>query len=459
MSNNSGVTMEGLEMGRAQIVQAEAARIVPHVDMNPILLKPTGEAGSQVVLLGKAVGTIPARRYYLRQAALFKKAGAALNRLRSRYDAVVIEGAGSCAEVNLMDKDIVNFQIAELADAPVILVADIHKGGVFAQVVGTLECLPQKRRDRITGILVNRFRGDPGLFTEGSAWIEKKTKKKVLGILPWHDGIRIEAEDSVILEKLPPPPTTLSSRPAVAIVRFPHISNFNDFDPLFNIGALEVFFMEKARDLSPFRAVILPGSKNTRSDLEWLVSTGFRDPLRSYAKAGGHLLGICGGYQMLGRRVVDEAGVEGAPGASRGLCLLPVETRLISPKRTTLTRFRWGDSSGVGYEIHMGRTRHQGGTSFLSVTERNGRPCRETDGCATADQRVLGTYLHGLFDTPAITKRWLKTLGLGHLKISEEAGLAARDRQYDLLAAHFKANVDMKRLWSLFDKPSQRGVK
>ncbi|MBW1776355.1 MAG: cobyric acid synthase [Deltaproteobacteria bacterium] len=452
MSNNSGVTPEGLEMGRAQLVQAEAARIPPHVDMNPVLLKPTGETGSQLVLSGKAVATLSARRYYRRKEALFRRVTAALNRLRRRYDGILIEGAGSCAEVNLMEHDIVNFTIAQAADAPVILVADIHKGGVFGQIVGTLACLPLSHRDRIAGILINRFRGDPRLFTEGAAWIEKKTRKRVLGVLPWHHGIRIDPEDSVVLEHLNPAPKSTPGAARVAVVRIPHISNFTDFEPLFAVSGLEVVYIERAGNLSSFHAVILPGSKNTRSDLDWLAAAGFKEALTSYVKNGGHVLGICGGYQMLGIRVHDEKGLEGPPGHTAGLAFLPVETRLKAPKRTTRTRFSWNGAEGVGYEIHMGQTRRKKETALFQILRRNDRPCKGEDGCATTDGRVLGTYIHGLFDTPAVTRQWLDTLGLGHLSVPEDAGLMARDRQYDLLADHFRKHVDMDYLTSLFTK-------
>jgi len=446
MSNNSGVTPEGLEMGRAQIVQAEAARRVPHVDMNPILLKPTGETGSQVILLGKTVGTLAARHYYRKKDTLFRKACAALNRLRRCSDGVIIEGAGSCAEINLMAHDIVNFRMARFSGAPVILVADIHKGGVFAQIVGTLDCLTRADRDRIKGILINRFRGDPELFADGVAWIEQKTRKPVLGVLPWWDEIRIEAEDSVVLEQVRSAPRSSLRCPAVAVIRFPHIANFTDFDPLFTIPGLEVYFLDQPRDLAPFKGVILPGSKNTRSDLQWLRTVGWEHSLRAYKAGGGHLLGICGGYQMLGRRVHDVQGLEGPPGKSEGLAFLPVETHLQSPKRTTRTQFSWDNATAVGYEIHMGRTRRKGGHPLFEILSRNQHPCRDEDGCITEDGRIMGTYIHGLFDTPAVTRMWLRHMGLDRLPVPETSGMHFRDRQYTLLAEHFERYIDMSKL-------------
>jgi len=445
MSNNSGVTPEGLEMGRAQIVQAEAARVVPHVDMNPILLKPTGEKGAQLVLLGEAVGNNTAIEYHRKKEKLFGLTCAALDRLRSEYDVIILEGAGSCAEVNLMPEDIVNLRMAAYAQAPVILVGDIHRGGIFAQLVGTLECLPPVQRDQIAGFIVNRFRGDIRLFQNGVSWIEQRTGKKVYGVLPWYSHIRIEAEDSVVIEnpiQAFPGKGVQVETPSVAVIRIPHISNFTDIDPLTGIEGLNVYFVEKVQDLEDFRAVILPGSKNTRSDLVWLRETGWEHELKKYVKGGGSILGICGGYQMLGQAVHDPEGLEGKPGTTPGLFLLPVETALKAPKTTTLTRFVWGEIKGAGYEIHMGETRRLGGEAAFSIMERNGRSVEDQDGCIAPDRKVIGTYMHGMFDSPGVTAHWLEGLGLSDLTIPDIQGADARDREYDHLAAHFEEYVD-----------------
>ncbi len=446
MSNNSGVTPEGLEMGRAQIVQAEASRVPPHVNMNPVLLKPTSDIGSQVVLLGKVLENSTAADYHTRKEHLFFTACSALDRLRERYELIVMEGAGSCAEVNLMPSDIVNLRMADYADAPVILVADIHRGGVFAQLVGTLECLSPEQRDRIAGFIINRFRGDIGLFRDGVEWIELKTGKPVFGVLPWYSDFKIEAEDSVVIETPERDRPPLKGLPAVAVIRIPHISNFTDIDPLAALAGLEVCYLENPRDLSDFRAVILPGSKNTRWDLDWLKRTGWADRLKGFADAGGHLLGICGGYQLMGQTIHDPEGLEGVPGSSEGLGLLPVETVLKAPKTTTLTRFTWQKCRGTGYEIHMGQTKRLAGTPMFRISERNSAPCRDDDGCIAGESRIMGTYIHGLFDAPGITRRWLKTLGLESIKVSRTEGLAARDKAYDRLAGHFQQHVDMARL-------------
>jgi adenosylcobyric acid synthase len=449
MSNNSGVTPVGLEMGRAQIVQAEAAKIVPHVDMNPILLKPTSDIGSQVVLLGKAVTKSTASEYHSKKNVLFSCACDALERLRKTYDLIIMEGAGSCAEVNLMASDFVNLRMAEYADAPVILVSDIHRGGVFAQIVGTLACLSNAQQKMVKGFIINRFQGDINLFKEGVRWIEENTGKKVFGVVPWYDHFHIEAEDSVVIEN----PSTVSMVkphvPTIAIIRLPYISNFTDFDPLLDLQELDVFFMEKPRDLADFNAVILPGSKNTRWDLRWLKDTGWADIIKTYADTNGHVLGICGGYQMMGRFVHDPQGLEGTSGTSKGLDFLPVETVLKAPKTTTRTRFLWQNIEGLGYEIHMGETRRLSGKPLFSIFERNHVPCQTEDGCEMHDSKLMGTYIHGMFDSPQITKKWLNTIGLDRIDVPYENRFIAKDNAYDLLATHFENHMNIDAIFNL----------
>ena len=449
MSNNSGVTPEGLEMGRAQIVQAEAANLPPHVDMNPVLLKPTSDVGSQVVLMGEALDNYSAREYYEKKNTLFSMAASALDRLKNSFDLVVIEGAGSCAEVNLLGSDFVNLKMAAHAKAPVILVGDIHRGGIFAQLVGTLACLPEAEQQQIVGFIINRFRGDIDLFKDGVEWIEKKTQRPVFGVLPWYRNITIESEDSVIIEN--PDANSVEDRdlPSIAVIRTPHISNFTDFDPLAGLEGLALRFVEKTRDLKPFKAVIIPGSKNTRHDLDWLNTTGWTRCLEQYADAGGSILGVCGGYQMLGKAVHDPDGIEGSPGSSPGLGLLPVETELKAPKTTTLTKFTWQGVEGSGYEIHMGVTKVQNGIEPFEISERNGLACEHRDGCLSSNGNIMGTYLHGLFETPAVLQLWLNALDLGHIKTPHTGGLAAKDRQYDLLAEHFERYVDLDAIEAL----------
>lgn len=453
MSNNSGVTPEGLEMGRAQIVQAEAARIPPHVDMNPVLLKPVTQIGSQVVLLGKVHKDLSAAQYHREKAKLWDTACNALDRLRAANDVVVLEGAGSCAEVNLMARDIVNLKMAAYAGAPVILIADIDRGGVFAQIVGTLACLNKAEQDLIAGVIINRFRGDIALFKEGVDWIEKKTGKPVFGVLPWISH-HIPSEDSVVIEHAVAR-TDPAKTPTVLVVRTPHISNFTDFDALGQVEGLGVDFVEHPvehpRDLSAYKAVILPGSKSTRSDLNWLAKTGWTPKIQAYAKNGGHVFGVCGGYQMLGTKVHDPHGLEGPPGVTHGLGLLPLETVLKAPKTTTISRFEWDGTPGLGYEIHMGQTTwadriastQAANNGLLRVKERNRQACTDFDGALADSGRVMGTYMHGFFDSGPILKKWLSLLGLSELEPPESWGLQGRNRQYDMLARHFETHVDM----------------
>ncbi|MBV5318308.1 MAG: cobyric acid synthase [Desulfobulbaceae bacterium] len=449
MSNNSGVTPEGAEMGRAQIVQAEAARTPPHVDMNPVLLKPVSDMGSQVVLNGTAWMEASAQSYYTKKEYLFTQSCAALDRLRRDCQLVVMEGAGSCAEVNLMEGDIVNLRAAAYADAPVILVADIDRGGVFAQIVGTLACLTPEQQAQIKGFVINRFRGDIALFKKGVDWIEQKTGKPVFGVLPWYKHFHIEAEDAVVIENARPFDPTSSAEPTIAVIRLPHISNFTDFDPLDHLAGCRLVYLQQPQDLTGCRAVILPGTKSTCSDLEWLTTTGWRERILRYAADGGHLLGICGGYQMLGERVEDPDGIEGLPGTTPGLGLLPVATVLKAPKTITLTDFSWDGIPGKGYEIHMGQTMPPQGRSLVQIQGRNGLSCADTDGCLAEDGRVIGTYMHGLFDTPAITRHWLTTIGLATIAVDRLHGPAARDQAYDQLAEHAVRHLDIDAITAL----------
>ena len=443
MSNNSGITPEGLEMGRAQIVQAQAARIAPHVDMNPVLLKPTGEMGSQVVLNGKAFANATALDYHRKKEHYFNEACLAYDRLKSRYDLVVMEGAGSCAEVNLMASDIVNFPMAAHAKAPVILVADIHRGGVFGQIVGTLACLPAACRDMVKGFIINRFRGDISLFNAGVDWIEQTTGKPVFGVLPWYTHFRVDAEDSVEIECCPSISRLDRTKPAIGVVRLPHISNFTDFHTLAGINGVELAFVDRPGDLSVFKAVIIPGSKNTRADMGWLRHSGWDKHLQAHVQDHGCLLGICGGYQILGRTIQDPHGLEGPPGTTRGLGLLPVDTILQAPKTTTLSRFAWEGIPAEGYEIHMGETTRDTGSPFFEVISRNQRPCNDFDGCIADSGRVAGTYMHGLFDTPAILEKWFAMAGIRDIDLS---GIPSRDENYARLKDHFERHINLGQL-------------
>jgi len=446
MSNNSGVTPEGLEMGRAQIIQAEAAGVVPSVLMNPVLLKPTGEMGSQVVLMGKVDGDESAAAYHKKKERYFKVAADALDRLREENDLVIMEGAGSCAEVNLMAGDIVNFRMADYADADVILVADIHRGGVFGQVVGTMACLPEHYADRVKGVVINRFRGDISLFKDGCEWIENKAGKPVLGVLPWYKDFHIGSEDSVVIEQPKGKSSLTGTKPAGAVIRLPFISNFTDFEPLMQRDEIELCYLDRPCDLSEFAFVIIPGSKNTRKDLAWLKETGWDLNIKSYAANGGHVAGICGGYQILGEKIEDPQGVEGTAGTEEGLGLLPVATVMKAPKTTTLSRFTYKGIEGSGYEIHMGTTQRHGGEPLVSVLDRNSIPTEDSDGCRVPSGKVIGTYMHGIFDTPAIVDSWFKEIGIDFTPSKTAGGLDARMEAYGRLADHTRTHLTMDKI-------------
>ncbi len=456
MSNNSSVTHEGGEMGRAQVVQAQAAGITPHVDMNPVLLKPSSNVGSQVILQGKPLYNVSARDYFRNTDELFQKSRESLERLRKRYELIVIEGAGSCGEVNLMQRDFVNFKTAQAADAPVILVADIDRGGVFAQLIGTLAVIPEKHRNQVKGFIINRFRGDPTLFDEGITYLEEKTGLPVLGLVPFFDHIKIDSEDSVLLECLVDPkegPTP--GKANIAVLRFPHISNFTDFLPLENDSQVNLHYLQQPRSLVDYDIVLLPGSKNVRSDLRWLKSGGWDRRLREYSAGGGEIGGICGGYQILGSSISDPQGVEDLKGEDVGLGMLPLKTIMNPQKTLSRSVGRWIDSGDPieGYEIHMGQTELTGDLdSLIQLQSRNNEATAECDGAISKDGKVWGTYFHGLFDNKPFRQRFLKRLysnyqpdhGQPDLPISE-----FRNQQYDLLAAHFRKHVNIEKTKSI----------
>ena len=417
MSNNAAVTPDGGEIGRAQFVQALAARKVPHTDHNPVLLKPNTDLGSQVVVHGQVLGNKTAREWFSSTGRLRQEAFAALDRLVARHDLVVLEGAGSCAEVNLRARDYVNFDAARRADARVLLVADIDRGGVFAQVLGTLRCLAEG--DRIHGVLINRFRGDPSLFEDGRAWLEREAGVPIVGVVPWFRGFRIESEDAVPLDAVRDPTARPDrARVRVAVLRLPHVANFTDVAPLLDHPQVDLHWLSRPRSLEDYDLVILPGSKNTRGDLRWL---------RGWELGGCRVLGLCGGYQMLGRSVSDPHGVEGDPGTDEGLGLLPVDTVLAADKRVAQVAGRWGELALEGYEIHMGVT--TGGAPWL---ELDGRPEGAESG------RVRGTYLHGLLDAPAVLQRILRE-ARPDLDIQPRPSMRVqREAAIDALALHVR---------------------
>src|SRR5215510_4126090 len=352
MALNSYVCRDGSEIGRAQVVQAEAAGIEPEVDMNPILLKPTNDHQMQVVLHGRVYATMSASEYYEQKPFFLQKALESFHRLASRFDVVVLEGAGSAAEVNLKDRDIVNLPFAKAVGSPAVLVADIDRGGVFASVVGTFALLPDDERDLVRGFIINRFRGDLRLFSGGPEFLEKRTARPCFGVLPYIESLRIDQEDSVSLEDH----ESRSGAFRVGVIRLPHISNYTDFNPLEAIAGVTLTYLTRPEGADSLDLIIIPGTKNTIADLRWLIDRDFKPLLLDTLERGGSVLGVCGGYQMLGRMVSDPYTTEEG-GMQSGLNLLPVDTELDVNKITVQSKGRSFLGPPVeGYEIHMGRT-------------------------------------------------------------------------------------------------------
>jgi adenosylcobyric acid synthase len=451
MSNNSGVTPEGGEMGRAQIVQAQAARVAPHVDMNPVLLKPNTDTGAQVVLQGQVCSDRSAKDYFGDTSRWAGAAFESLERLMARHDMVVLEGAGSCAEMNLYERDFVNFRSARRAGASVILVADIDRGGVFAQVAGTLAIIPPEDRALVKGVIINRFRGDRSLFDDGVRMLESMTGVPVLGVIPYFRGFSIDAEDAVPLSSVVDPKHDPSpDQTCVAAIYFPHISNFTDLAPFEADPSVELHWLHHPKPLDAYHALVLPGSKNVRGDLAWLLSMGWRDHIEAFRARGGLIMGICGGYQMLGDSIDDPYGVEGQPGVSCGLGLLPVRTVLGREKVLGNCRGRicGTDIEVAGYEIHMGKSMVVGGECppFVELSERDGSDAAEPDGASSPDGRVAGTYLHGFFDHPQ-AMAWFLQLADGCSRPSAD-GDASSD-PFEQLAEHFSENLDLDQLFRI----------
>lgn len=481
MALNSFITDEGLEMGRAQVVQAEAAGIAPDARMNPILLKPTTDVGSQVIVRGVAQGNMTARAYYRSKKALLPVVRETYASLASEYDIIVIEGAGSPAEVNLREDDLVNMGMAAIADAPVLLVGDIDRGGVFAQLLGTIELLEPEERARIRGLIINKFRGDKTILDPGLDILEARTGKAVLGVVPYLD-VALEDEDSLS--------TALEQRQAeggidIAVIRLPRISNFTDFTALATEPGVSVRYVSSVRELGEPDVLILPGTKSTIRDLDWLRSTGLEAKILQKQARGTLIVGICGGFQMLGTEVVDVEGVEGPAGASaRGLGLLPLRTEFEAEKTRTQTSLVLEGLTGEfaalngqrvdGYEIHMGRTMPDrrtsdaegalhlqmagydgamvsaGSASEASTTSRPG------DGCIYAQQdNVFGTYLHGFFDRDGLRNAFVERLcrrkGIDPGDREVVNYEAFKETQFAKLSAALRASLDMARIYEILE--------
>ena len=462
MSLNSFVTREGGEMGRAQVVQAEAACVEPKVEMNPILLKPEADNRSQVVVKGKPLGSVPARDYYALREQLWKVITESLETLLAHYDVVLIEGAGSPAEVNLKEKDMVNMRVALYCRTPVFLVADIDRGGVFASLVGTLELLEPEERALIRAFVINKFRGDLSLLSPGLKWLEGRTGVPVAGIIPYYHDIRIAEEDSVSLERRRAMKGRDNCVLDIAVIGLPHISNFDDFDPLEQEDGVRLRYVEPDDDLGGPDLIILPGTKSTMADLVYLKSRGLAQEIVNRVRRGTPIIGICGGYQMLGRVILDPGHVESAETEAEGLGLLPVTTTFFSVKSTHQVRGHVVSGKGLlqgasglplnGYEIHMGQTSGADILSPFGIEERSRRPCRYLDGCLSANGNVLGTYLHGLFHNEGLRRSFLNELATRKGVAFRPADrVLSREEQYDRLAALVRSSLDIGLIYRTAD--------
>ncbi|MGH8080847.1 MAG: cobyric acid synthase [Lysobacter sp.] len=441
MALNSAVTEDGGEIGRAQAVQAQAAGLLPHTDFNPILLKPNSDTGAQVIVHGRAVSNLDAREYHDYKRVAMQAVLDSHARLSERFDAIVVEGAGSPAEINLRANDIANMGYAEAVDCPVLLIADIDRGGVFAHLVGTLALLSPSERSRVTGFVINRFRGDIALLQPGLDWLERETGKPVLGVLPYLLGLHLEAEDALPRRAADKP----EARLRVAVPALPRISNHNDFDALRAHPQVDCVFVGPGEAAPACDLIVLPGSKSTRADLDWLRRHGWPAAIARHLRYGGKLIGICGGLQMLGRAVHDPLGIEGEPGSSEGLAWLELETTLESHKqlRTARGRLAFADAAVAGYEIHCGVSQ---GAALQRPALRfdDGRG----DGAISADGHILGTYLHGVFDQPEALTALLAWAGLDHAQPLDLHGL--REASIERLADAVETHLDTAALTALF---------
>ena len=446
MALNSYVTDDNLEMGRAQVMQAEAAGIRPSVYMNPILLKPTGDMKSQVIVNGKVLADLSAKEYYEKKTRFIPDIKNALNTLSKDYEIIVIEGAGSPAEINLKDNDIVNMGMAKIADAPVILAGDIDRGGVFAQIYGTVMLLEDDEKARIKGMIINKFRGDKTILDPGIKQIEELTKIPVCGVLPYID-ISLDDEDS-LAERLN---NSKKGDIDIAVIKLSHISNFTDFNVFDEYDGVEVRYVKEAYELGDPDLVIIPGSKNTIADMQAIRNNGLDEAIIKHAENGRPVFGICGGFQMLGNKIADPEGVEGG-GETDGLNLLPVDTYLTGEKRRELSKGRFGVTGGIfgglsgcaysGYEIHMGRSNalYDGLNAFTE------------NGSGYNCGNIYGTYVHGIFDEDGVADEIVRALykakGLTYNreKISRKS---FKESQYDKLADMIRSNMDMKYIYKI----------
>ena len=441
MALNSAVTVDGGEIGRAQAVQAQACGLEPHTDMNPVLLKPNTDTGAQVIIHGRALASMDARAYHDYKSVAMRAVLESYQRLCAQYDVILVEGAGSPAEINLRDRDIANMGFAEAVDCPVLLIADIDRGGVFAHLVGTLELLSESERARVAGFVINRFRGDVDLLMPGIEWLETRTGKPVLGVLPYLHGLHLEAEDALARA-----PTGVGNALRVRVPALPHISNHTDFDPLRLHPQVDFKYVGPGENLTGADLIILPGSKSVRADLAWLREQGWEQALRTHLRYGGKLLGICGGLQMLGKEIQDPLGLEGEAGSSIGLQYLDITTRLASEKqlRRVQGRLVFDDAPVSGYEIHHGISQGLGLARPLAMLA--GR----TDGAISPDGQIAGSYLHGLFDTPEACAALLRWSGVQRMAPFDYAARRAAD--IERLADAVEHYLDLSRIDALLKR-------
>ncbi len=445
MSLNSYVTANGGEIGRAQAVQAEACRVDCHTDMNPVLLKPGSDKQSQVIVNGKVMGNYSAGSYFRGEIKdqLFAEVMKAFGRLEDVYNPVVMEGAGSIAELNLKNNDIVNMRMAKAVNASAILVADIERGGVFASVYGSIKLLEPEERKQIKGIIINKFRGDVSLFDEGRKIIENLTGVPVLGIIPAFTHISIEEEDSVSLERKAT--FAIDNKINVAVVHLRRLSNFTDFNRLEQDDRVNLYYTNNTEEIKKADIIILPGSKSTVADLIELRRNGVAAEIVRQSRAGKSVIGICGGYQMMGTRIEDPGHVEGYVDAVPGLNILPVTTILESEKSTVRTSFRFKDAQErcEGYEIHMGQTKCDG-VKPLNHLENGG-----TEGC-WINANIWGTYLHGILDNPVVIEDLLAPYAKSSTSTTNYEEF--KQQQYDLLADHLRQNMDMDMIYKILSE-------
>ena len=457
MALNSYITQDGLEMGRAQVMQAEAAGIAPDVRMNPILLKPTSDVGSQVILNGKAIGNRTAQEYWGDKKSLLPFVRQAYESLSDEYDIIVIEGAGSPAEINLKQDDLVNMGMAKLAGAPVLLVGDIDRGGVFASLYGTIKLLDPDEQARIQGLIINKFRGDLEILRPGLKQLETLTGKPVVGVAPY---VKLDLDDEDSLSERLEEKRFTNTPVQIVVIRLPHLSNFTDFSALERIPAVGVRYAEAPDQLEEADLIIIPGTKSTIDDLKWMRMHGLESKLHRLYQANTPILGICGGYQMMGQRLSDPYGVEGG-GEIRGMGFLPTETIFHAEKTTTQANGEILAPGGIfsclagahtaGYEIHMGETILLDGASPLQTLARGHTVVQ--DGCWF--DHAYGTYLHGILDEPSVLEPLVSALlqrkGLSADRVEAFDPVQYKEQQYDKLADLMRASLDMKRIYEILE--------